>query len=69
MTGAHHFDDRGRDAAPDVRQPVEAFHAFAIHDRHDFRGRHAAERIGGFAIRGDSIGVGSLRVQQVRGFT
>jgi len=69
VSGADHFDDRRRDASPDVRQAIEAFHPFAIDEPHDFVGRQAADRVGGFAISGNSIGVGSLRVQQVRSFT
>jgi hypothetical protein len=69
VTGTDHFDDCRRDAAPDVRQAIEAFHPFAIDESHDFVGRQAADRVGGLAISGDSIGVGPLRVQQVRSFT
>jgi hypothetical protein len=66
---ADHFDDRCRDSPPDVRQAVETLHPFAVDEPNDFIGRQAADRVGSFAIRGYSIGVGSLRVQQIRGFT
>ena len=69
VSGADHFDDRCRDAPPDVRQAIETFHPFAIDESHDFVGRQAADRVGGLAISGDSIGVGPLRMQQVRSFT
>ena len=36
VPGANHFDDRRRDAAPDVRQAIQAVHPFAIDEPDDF---------------------------------
>ena len=69
VSGANHLDDRRRDAAPDVRQAIQAFHPFAIDESDDFVGRQVADRVGGLAVSGYSIGVGPLRMQQVRSFT
>ena len=54
---------------PTCGRRIQAFHPFAIDEPDDFVGRQVADRVGGLAVSGDSIGVGSLRVQQVSSFT